>query len=340
MNNLRLTLVDADPHTGSVLMDELAQRGFTDVELASNILALPALLQVSPPDVVIFNYHADQPDSLMVCCVVKLAAPMAPLVAVVSSGPALTTARAWARQTKSIDVVIDKSLNDNRFFATVRDLLAVKANSRGLAQNKAARLASPTPRAPLANLSVGSMAPQNEAETFEAAVLFTDIRGSSQLIQDIPPGEFFAMLNSLLSEQAQHVSLFEGSVIKYTGDGVMAIFKGAGRSCMALNCALELAKLSNEQKMPFGIGLAQGLVLAGLIGDSRRCGQRRQYDVIGATVHLASRLCSMANASEVISTTSVHSAAKIISAEPHHIDGVVIRGFDQEISCVAFNPER
>lgn len=326
-------LVDTDPYTAALLLDELTQRGFDNVQLAASTLELPRLFQDSQPDVVIFNYHSDKPDSLIVCGTVKLMAPLSAVVAIVSPGPALKTVRSWAKQTKSIDVVIEKPLTDDRFYNTLQELLTVKQTSRELTI-KAERLSNLVPEGAMAVIESKHT---NEAEIFEAAVLFTDIRGSSQLIQDLPPSEFFDILNRLLSEQAQQIQLFEGSVVKYTGDGVMAIFRGMGRSYLALSCALELAKLSGEQKVPFGVGVAQGLVLAGLIGDSTHAGRRQQYDVVGATVHLAARLCSIANAGEVISTKSVNSAAKITTAEPRHIDDVSVRGFEQEVSCVAFN---
>ena len=84
-------------------------------------------------------------------------------------------------------------------------------------------------------MSVIESTHNNEAEIFEAAVPFTDIRGSSQLIQEIPPNDFFELLNRLLNAQAQQIHLFEGAVVKYTGDGVMAIFRGRGRSYLALS---------------------------------------------------------------------------------------------------------
>jgi adenylate cyclase len=175
---------------------------------------------------------------------------------------------------------------------------------------------------------------------FEAAVLFTDIRGSSRLIRELPPREFFLRLNQVLSAQTKQISRFEGSVIKYTGDGVMAIFRGMGRSYMALRCGLELASMSHTQELPFGIGIAEGLVLAGLIGDSNHAGQRHQYDVISATVNLASRLCGLAGEGEVMTTRNIEAAARFATPVARPIDGVAIRGFDRKIDCVAFNPAR
>ena len=116
----------------------------------------------------------------------------------------------------------------------------------------------------------------------------------------------------------------------------MAIFRGMGRSYLALRCGLELAALNNDTKFPFGIGIAQGLVLAGLIGDSNRAGQRSQYDVVGATVHLASRSCSLANAGEVVTTSGINVAARVTTPTPKSVSGVPVRGFDKPIDCVVF----
>lgn len=66
-----MLLLDTDPYTAPVLLDELAQRGFKNVQLAANTLELPMLFQDAQPDVVIFNYHSDKPDSLIVCGAVK-----------------------------------------------------------------------------------------------------------------------------------------------------------------------------------------------------------------------------------------------------------------------------
>ena len=225
MKTSRLMLIDTDPYTAGVLLDELAQRAYDNVRLAANSLELPRFFQESQPDVVIFNYHSDKPDSLIVCSTVKLMVPLAAVVAIVSPGPALKTVRNWARQTKSIDVVIEKPLTDDRFFTTLHELLCVKDTSREL-QLKAERLSNLVPEGAM---SVIDSQHTNEAEIFEAAVLFTDIRGSSQLIQDIPPNEFFEQLNRLLSQQTQQIHHFEGAVVKYTGDGVMAVFRGMGR---------------------------------------------------------------------------------------------------------------
>ncbi len=98
--------------------------------------------------------------------------PLAAIVAVVSPGPVLKTVRAWAIQTRSVDVVIEKPLTDDRFFTTLDELLSVKETSRELTI-KAERLTDLVPEGAMAALESTH---NNEAEIFEPAVLFTDIR--------------------------------------------------------------------------------------------------------------------------------------------------------------------
>ena len=329
-------LVDSDNYTASVLIDDLRRRGLGYVHWAATTLDVPRLLGSCEPDAVIVNYHSDQPDNLMVCSTIKLLAPLAATVVIASPGPALKAVRQWAKQTSSIDVIIEKPLSDERFFTAVMDLLRVKAATRE-ADARVARLTSLVPEGAL---SVMDNDFGGEAEIFDAAVIFTDIRGSSRLIRDTPPEVFFENLNALLSAQAALVRTHHGAVVKYTGDGMMAIFRGMGRSYLALRCGLAIADLNGKHPFPFGIGIAQGLVLAGLIGDSTEAGQSRQYDVIGATVHMAARLCELASAGEVIATQGLNKSARILSPAPRLMTGVLIRGLDIKADCLAFYPDQ
>ncbi len=331
MNNTKILLIDSDDYTASVLLDDLKQRGFTSLSLIRTSLDLPQLSVDAKPDLVIFNYHFDQPESLINCSSVKDLLPQAAVMAIVSAGPAMKSVSAWAKQTDSIDLVIQKPLSDERFFSAIDALIKNNYVSRHL-ENRAARMANLLPEGAIASIDAYSA----EAEMFESTVLFTDIRRSSEIITRMPPREFFQLLNHSLSMQAKIIKQFEGAVVKYTGDGVMAIFRGMGRSYLSLRCGLELAHSENQHNLPYGIGVADGLVLAGFIGDSNQAGQRQQYDVIGATVHLAARLCSMASSGEVVTTNKVNLTARHVSADVRSIGTVAIRGFEVGVDCVAF----
>ena len=328
----RLVVLDNDAYTSGLLVEELAQRGFGPIRAVSEALALPSILEEEKPEVFIFNYRADEPESLIACSTVRVMSPRCAIFALVSPGPASRAVRAWSAQTGCIDQVIEKPLSDDSFYLALRGLLEAQQASREV-QARMERLSNLVPEAAM---SAVEHAFSEEAELFEAAVLFTDVRGSSQLIRGLPPRDYFAQLNRLLTSQAALIRRREGSVIKFTGDGVMAVFRGMGRSYLCLRCALDLACAEEAGGLPFGVGAAEGLVLGGLIGDSRQAGHRRQYDVIGATVHLAARLCGMAAPGEVITTRVMNAIARLEEPASRAIGRVSVRGFDGDIDCVAF----
>ena len=336
MIHSKLMLLDKDSYTSSILAGNLLKRGFKNIKTVMDVNHLPTAVAESRPDIVVFNYHFDEFDSLGLCSTLKRISPQSIVVAIVSPGPALKTVESWSKQTKSIDLIVEKPLSDERFFLKLEDLLRAKISSKASEKN-VQLLGNLVPEAAIAAITNND---DNEAKMFEATVLFTDIRRSTELIRELPPREYFELLNNLLSAQAKIIKQFEGSVIKYTGDGVMAIFKGAGRSYLAMRCALELTKTSNIIKLSYGIGVADGLVLAGLIGNSQSENQRHQYDVIGAAVHLASRLCGMANAGEVITTKKLIAVANFNENSVRTVGRQSIKGFNEEIDCVAFGPNK
>lgn len=333
MKNARLLLIDSDPYTASVVQDELAQRGFLGVQHISTLPEFSLVDSGDLPDMMILNYQNERADLLEACNLVRRNAPRAGVIAIVSPGPALRRVRAWASDTGCIDVIVEKPLSDERFFMALRDLLAVKVMLRTLEQ-KTERLATLIPEGALS--LVDNV--QQEAELFSAVVLFTDIRGSSKFIQELAPRDYFALLNQSLSAQSSLIRRYQGTVVKYTGDGIMAVFRGMGKSYLALSCAITLARQSQEGTLNFGVGLAEGLVLSGLIGDSLKHGDRQQYDVIGATVNLAARFCALAGASQVVAPRQLNALAKIACPVPEPLGLVEIKGFDALFECIAFTP--
>ncbi|MFC5496550.1 adenylate/guanylate cyclase domain-containing protein [Caenimonas terrae] len=335
MTASRIVLVDGDAHTAAVLAAELERRGFGAVTVVPAAASLPLALAQGAPDVLVVNHRYGDESALAACRLARQHAPECATVVVTAPGPALAAVHEWARQLPGIDVIAEKPFVDDRFYWTLTELLAAKAAVRE-SRRRAERLAQLLPEGAVS--SAGEDA-QKRAELFEAAVLFTDIRDSSRLANQMAPREFFDVLNLSLSEQTSRIRLWQGSVVKYTGDGVMAVFRGMGRSYLALRCGLELAAMSSGQRLPYGVGIAQGLVLGGLIGDAGRTGQLRQFDVIGATAHLAARLCALADPGQLVATNGVNAVAQVRTPQPRPIAQVSIRGFAAPVDCVKFSFE-
>ncbi len=141
-------------------------------------------------------------------------------------------------------------------------------------------------------------------------VLFADISGSTPLAERLDPEELRGILASFFSALSRQIQRFDGTVDKYIGDAVMAVFgapvahegdaERAIRAALAMQQAM--VRLNDDLEREHGvslklrIGVNTGEVVAGLLaGDVQSA-----YTVVGETVNVAQRLESAAPAGEVL----------------------------------------
>ncbi len=140
---------------------------------------------------------------------------------------------------------------------------------------------------------------EGAGQTREVTLLFSDIRGFTTLSESRKPGEVVELLNRYFSLQVDVVFSHGGSLDKFIGDCIMALWGAplddAEHARHAVACALDMAdtlqafkrELGAEQSdFDVGIGLHSGPAVVGLIGSQKR----REYTAIGDTVNLASRI--------------------------------------------------
>jgi class 3 adenylate cyclase len=330
MKDVSVLLIDRDEHSGQALLADLQGRGYTRCEWTAPGMSVPAAVLRAPPDIVLFNHHVQRMDDLLSCCTAKLAAPHAFVVGIASTGPGIKSLREWNGEQGYLHAILEKPLRPDTLLTTLAALGERSVKERALREH-AEVLSHLVPEGALHVLREGG---EPKDEMFEAAIVFTDIRRSSEIITSQPPRDYFRALNASLSAQSTRIRADGGAIVKYTRDGIMALFRGMGRSHLAMRCALGLREPALQQPLPYGIGVAQGLVLAGLVGDSQAAGQRRQYDVIGATVHLAARLCGRAEAGQVVATRGVLDTSHLQAAH-RALGPLKVRGFAAAIDCVA-----
>ena len=138
-------------------------------------------------------------------------------------------------------------------------------------------------------------------ETIEAALLYGDLRGFTALSESNPPSAVISALDAWFDRIAGSVHAFGGEVLKFIGDGVLAIFPVVGRSrrgaCEAALSAVSAARVGmarlDEARaqqglsvLPFGVALHLGEILWGNIGAA----DRLDFTAIGPAVNLVSRL--------------------------------------------------
>lgn len=136
----------------------------------------------------------------------------------------------------------------------------------------------------------------------ELAVLFSDIRGFTSFSEKRPPEAVIDMLNRYLGFQAKLVDEYGGSVDKFVGDEMVALFAGKDALERAIKCAIAIQKRADEEQkrdpapVYIGIGINYGTMVLGNMGAE----DRRDYTVIGAAVNLGARLCSSAEPGKIL----------------------------------------
>ena len=162
-----------------------------------------------------------------------------------------------------------------------------------------------------------------EQEEVEATILFSDIRGFSTLAEKLSARQVADLLATHLSAMAEVVLAHGGTIDKFAGDAVMAVFGAPDplpdHAERALRCALamqakqvELNEASEAEPIHVGIGVNTGTVIAGTVGG----GGRLEYTVLGDAVNVAQRIQSEAGPGEVLATTATIGAAPNVVVEP------------------------
>jgi adenylate cyclase len=144
----------------------------------------------------------------------------------------------------------------------------------------------------------------------DGSVIFADIKGFTSISENIRPEELVNILNRYFTLVTSACEINKGMVDKYMGDGVMLVFGAPDpdedHAFHAITCALLIHRLiagenrkrsaRNQFPVEFRIGINTGNMLAGNMGSR----SRMEYTVVGDTVNLASRLCGIANANEIV----------------------------------------
>jgi class 3 adenylate cyclase len=138
-------------------------------------------------------------------------------------------------------------------------------------------------------------------ETLEAALMFADLRGFTALSESNPPAMVISALDAWFDRIAGAIHAFGGEVLKFIGDGVLAVFPVVGGSrrdaCEAALRAVSAARAGMARldevrekqglaRLPFGVALHMGEMLWGNIGAA----DRLDFTAIGPAVNLVSRL--------------------------------------------------
>ncbi|MGA7937051.1 MAG: adenylate/guanylate cyclase domain-containing protein [Kovacikia sp.] len=176
----------------------------------------------------------------------------------------------------------------------------------------------------------------------EVTVLFSDIRSYTTLTESLKAEEVVEMLNEYFESMVDAVFDHKGTLDKYIGDAIMAVFGSPlpldDHEWMAVKTALEMRErltefnakriVQHQQPIKIGIGINSDIVISGNIGSSKRM----EFTAIGDGVNLGSRLESASKiygTDIVISENTYRPCADLVWAR--ELDYIKVKGKDQPV---------
>ncbi len=349
----KILVVDDTAVNVKLLADLLGAKGYAVITAASGKEALEKV-ETARPDLVLLDVMMPGMTGYEVCRKLRdnPATVMLPVVMVTALDPS-------QERVKGIEAGADdfltKPINQPELLARVRSLLRVKALHDELAElnrtlearvtAQVAQLESLgrlkrffSPQLAEAILSGGAEDPL-KSHRRDITVVFVDLRGFTAFAETAEPEEVMAVLREYHAQMGQLIVHHEGTLERFTGDGMMIFFNDpvvvenpserAVRMAVAMRervgaLAARWRKLGYD--LDFGIGIAQGYATLGAIGFEGRW----DYGAIGSVTNLAARLCAEARPGQILISRRVFAAVEgLLEATP--VGELALKGFSRPI---------
>ncbi|MBK3661943.1 HAMP domain-containing protein [Bradyrhizobium diazoefficiens] len=173
----------------------------------------------------------------------------------------------------------------------------------------------------------------------EVTVVFCDLRGFTAFTEATEPEEAMNVLREYHAALGKLIFKYEGTLDKYAGDGVMILFNAPiqfeDHTARAVKMAVEMRDTigplterwrNRGHSLGFGIGIALGYATLGQVGFE----QRLEYAAIGSVTNLASRLCSEAQAGQIVVSRRVYGIVEPW-VEARALDDLQLKGFNHPV---------
>jgi len=179
------------------------------------------------------------------------------------------------------------------------------------------------------------------ADERDVSVLFADMAGFTKRTESMHPRDVLVMLNRAFSEMVEVIFRHEGTLDKFIGDSVMAVFgapfaqednaRRAADTAIEMQAALARlnASVPEGERVSFRIGIHSGKAIAGDVGSERRS----DYTVLGNTVNVAARLESEVAKPGQIVVSDATNAALGGGYETRRVGAVEVAGISRPVEC-------
>ncbi|OGK95504.1 MAG: guanylate cyclase [Candidatus Rokubacteria bacterium RIFCSPHIGHO2_02_FULL_73_26] len=349
----KLLVVDDTPQNVKLLADLLTVKGYAVVTARSGREALEQVARARP-DLVLLDVVMPEMSGYEVCRAIRAnpATAALPVVMVTALDPAQERVKGIEA---GADDFLSKPINQPELLARVRSLLRIKElhdrlaeANRTLEQRVAAQVAQLerlarlkrffSPQLAEAIVSGGAEDPLRSHRR-EVTVVFLDLRGFTAFAETAEPEEVMGVLREYHAEMGRLILAHEGTLERFTGDGMMIFFNDpapvpdapqrAVRMAAAMRARVDellVAWKKRGWELDFGVGIAQGYATIGAIGFEGRM----DYGAIGTVTNLAARLCGEAKPGQILISQRVLGAVEDL-VEVEALGGLTLKGFARPV---------
>jgi signal transduction histidine kinase/DNA-binding response OmpR family regulator len=260
---------------------------------------------------------------------------------------------------RGADAYVSKPFNDRELLAEVRNLRSLKENERRVAELNRYLTESVLkrflPPQMVEKAASGDLVLDLNPEPRVITILFTDLVGFTRISNVLQARRIAELLNEYLAEMTQAVFATRGTVDKFIGDAVMAIYGAPEelspaeqvkraiaaarqmlRSLAKLNQRWEAMGIVNHKTVPavrFRCGIHQGSAVVGMFGAK----ERADYTAIGPSVNIASRLQEAAHPNSILVS---HQVAQYLQPQEIMQSALFdLKGMDEAVQAYQVHPE-
>jgi adenylate cyclase len=366
-----ILIADDNPMNLDILQTRLAVNGYEILTATDGQSAL-ALAREKQPDLLLLDVMMPGLDGLEVCRRLRADAslPFMPII--------LVTARTDTKDVVSgleagADEYLTKPVDQAALVARVKSMLRIKA-LHDTVQEQAGRLEAQAGELSALNRTLEERVRQQvtqlerlgrlkrffspqlaelivagdaedplKSHRREVTVVFLDLRGFTAFAETAEPEEVMTVLRQYHGEMGRLILEHEGTLERFTGDGMMIFFNDpvpvpdpaerAVRMAVAMRARVDELAVGwrkHGYDLAFGVGIAQGYATIGAIGFEGRW----DYGAIGTVTNLAARLCGEAKAGQILIAPRLASAVEEM-ADLEEVGALTLKGFLRPVP--AFN---
>ena len=352
----RILVVDDTPANVHILQARLSANGY-DIVIATDGEAALAAVRESEPDLILLDVMMPKMDGFEVCRRLR-ADPSLPFIPIIMVTAKTDPKDVVAGLEAGGDEYVTKPVDQLALVARVKSMLRIKNlhdTVEALAAERAEwnktlerrvdeqvgqlerlgrlrRFFSPQ----LAELIVAGGADDPlKTHRREVTVVFLDLRGFTAFAETAEPEEVMGVLREYHTEMGKLILEHEGTLERFTGDGMMIFFNDPVPVPDPAERALRMALAMRERvqhlvkawqkrgyDLALGVGIAQGFATIGAIGFEGRW----DYGAIGTVTNLAARLCGEAKGDQILVASRVAGAIEGL-IEFEEVGSLTLKGF-------------